>query len=97
MVERNEPPHVVIDTTMLGMASEAVKTFIMGLNLPSITTSFAQDGDFRSWKNANEEMKKYFIPVMSPASVIPAIIRPIILAGRLPNAAILYDTTFGKI
>jgi ionotropic glutamate receptor len=40
-------PHVVLDMTMSGVASETAKSFTAALSLPTISTSFGQEGDLR--------------------------------------------------
>lgn len=95
MLETQTKPHVVLDTTMTGMASETVKSFTAALSLPTVSASFGQEGDLRQWRNINDEQKKYLIQIMPPADLIPEIIRAIILNQNISNAAILYDDSFG--
>lgn len=96
LLEDNTPPHVVLDMTMTGMASETVKSFTAALGLPTISASFGQDGDLRLWRNINAEQKNYLVQVMPPADVIPEIIRTIVEKQKIANAAILFDDSFGK-
>lgn len=96
MLESQTPPHVVLDTTMTGLASETVKSFSLALGLPTISASFGQDGDLRQWRNIDEREKEYLIQIMPPADVIPEIVRTIVLNQNITNAAILFDDSFGK-
>ncbi|KAL3278030.1 hypothetical protein HHI36_013371 [Cryptolaemus montrouzieri] len=94
MLERSEPPHLVLDTTMTDLASETVKSFTQALALPTISASFGQEGDLRQWRNIDDDEKKYLIQVCPPADLIPEIIRKIVLQQNITNAAILFDSTF---
>jgi ionotropic glutamate receptor len=40
-------PHVVLDMTMSGVASETVKSITSALSLPTISSSYGQEGDLR--------------------------------------------------
>lgn len=95
MLESQAYPHLVLDTTMTGIASETVKSFTAALGLPTISASFGQEGDLRQWRNINENEKEYLIQVCPPADIIPEIIRAIILNQNITNAAILFDNSFG--
>lgn len=97
MLEKNEPPHLVLDTTMTDLASETVKSFTQALALPTISASFGQEGDLRQWRNIDDDEKKYLVQVCPPADLIPEIIRKIVLQQNITNAAILFDNTFGRI
>lgn len=96
MLDAKEPPHVVLDATMTGLASETVKSFTSALALPTISASFGQDGDLRQWRNINDDEQKYLIQIMPPADLIPEIVRAIVLQQNISNAAILFDNTFGN-
>lgn len=96
MLEAKNPPHLVLDTTMTGMASETVKSFTAALALPTISASFGQSGDLRQWRNINEDEQEYLIQIMPPADVIPEFIRTIVLYQNISNAAILFDPSFGN-
>lgn len=97
MLDARTPPHLVLDTTMTGMASETVKSFAAALALPTISSSFGQDGDLRQWRNIDDEQKEYLIQIMPPADLIPEVIRTIVLYQNISNAAILFDNSFGKL
>lgn len=97
MLKSKTNPHVVLDTTMTGMASETVKSFTAALALPTISASFGQEGDLRQWRHINEQQEKYLIQIMPPADMIPEIIRMIVINQNISNAAILFDDSFGTI
>ena len=40
-------PHVVVDMTMSGAASETAKSITAALSLPTVSASFGQEGDLR--------------------------------------------------
>ncbi|KAK4882739.1 hypothetical protein RN001_006058 [Aquatica leii] len=94
MIKAKTFPHLILDTTMTGMASETVKVFSKALSIPTISGSFGQDGDLRQWRFLFEDQKKYLVQVMPPADLIPEIIRTIVLNQNISNAAILFDNTF---
>lgn len=96
MLRSQAKPHLVLDTTMTGMASETVKSFTAALSLPTISGSFGQIGDLRQWRNIDDEQQKYLIQIMPPNDLIPEVIRTIIINQNISNAAILYDESFGK-
>ncbi|RZC36456.1 glutamate receptor ionotropic, kainate 2, partial [Asbolus verrucosus] len=87
-------PHLVLDTTMTGLASETVKSFTAALGLPTISASFGQEGDLRQWRNIDENEKEYLVQIMPPADIIPEIVRTIVLNQNITNAAILFDDYF---
>lgn len=96
MLQAQTKPHLVLDTTMTGMASETVKSFTAALSLPTISGSFGQMGDLRQWRNIDDEQQKYLIQIMPPNDLIPEVVRTIIINQNISNAAILYDESFGK-
>ncbi|CAH0391759.1 unnamed protein product [Bemisia tabaci] len=93
-VKDGKPPHILIDFTMSGIPSEAVKTFTAALGIPTISASFGQDGDVRQWKNLDGEQLKYLIQVNPPADMIPEVIRSIVVAQNITDTGILYDDSF---
>lgn len=95
-MENDTPPHAVFDTTMGGFASETVKTFTAGLQLPTISASFGQDGHVRLWRNISDEAKKFLVQVIPPADLIPHVIHAIIRKEQITSAIIYYDSTFRK-
>ncbi|CAH0553819.1 unnamed protein product [Brassicogethes aeneus] len=94
MLEKNIPPHLVLDTTKTGLASETVKSFTSALGLPTISASFGQEGDLRQWRNIDENEKQYLIQIIPPADMIPEMIRTIVINQNITNAAILFDDSF---
>lgn len=95
MLDTQSPPHIILDTTTTGLASETVKSFTAALGLPTISASFGQAGDLRQWRNLDENEMEYLIQIMPPADVIPEIVRTIVLHQNITNAAILFDDSFG--
>ncbi|XP_050546759.1 ionotropic receptor 25a [Daktulosphaira vitifoliae] len=93
-IRNNKPPHLVIDTTINGVASEAVKSFTAALALPTVSASYGQDGDIRQWRNLDGEQQKYLIQINPPSDIIPEIIRSIIVSQNITNAGIMFDDTF---
>jgi glutamate receptor, ionotropic, invertebrate len=94
MLNANQPPHVILDTTITGVASETVKSVSAALGIPTVSASFGQEGDLRQWRDLNEKKKNYLLQVMPPADIGPEVIRSIIIFMNITNAAILYDDLF---
>lgn len=94
-VKNNQPPHIVLDTTITGIASETVKSLTSALGLPTVSASFGQEGDIRQWRDLNDKKQNYLLLIMPPSDVIPEVIRSIIEFMNITNAAILYDESFG--
>lgn len=46
-IKANGRPHVVLDMTMSGIPSETAKSVTAALALPTVSTSFGQEGDLR--------------------------------------------------
>jgi ionotropic glutamate receptor len=46
-LKADKAPHVVVDMTMSGVASETAKSLTAALSLPTVSTSFGQEGDLR--------------------------------------------------
>lgn len=63
MLNANQPPHVVFDTTKSGVASETVKSFTSALGLPTVSASFGQEGDLRQWRDINKDKRNYLLQV----------------------------------
>ncbi|XP_050421609.1 ionotropic receptor 25a [Adelges cooleyi] len=93
-IRNNKPPHLVIDTTINGVSSEAVKSFTAALALPTVSASYGQDGDIRQWRNLDGEQQKYLVQISPPADIIPEIIRSIVVSQNITNAGIMFDDTF---
>lgn len=96
MLSNSLYPHLVLDATMSGMASETVKSFTAALALPTISASFGQEGDLRQWRNINDNEKEYLVQILPPADIIPEIVRTLVLNQNITNAAILFDNSFGE-
>lgn len=88
-------PHIVLDTTITGLSSETVKTFTAALALPTVSASFGQTRDLRQWRDLDEQKNAYLLQVMTPADIVPEVIRSIVTYMNITNAAILYDDSFG--
>lgn len=88
-------PHIVLDTTITGVSSETVKTFTAALALPTVSASFGQTRDLRQWRDLDEQKNAYLLQVMTPADIVPEVIRSIVTYMNITNAAILYDDSFG--
>lgn len=97
MLSNSMFPHLVLDTTMTGLASETVKSFTAALGLPTISASFGQEGDLRQWRNIDDNQKEYLVQILPPADIIPEIVRTIVLNQNITNAAILFDDYFGML
>lgn len=95
-IKNNQPPHIVFDTTITGVASETVKSLTSALALPTVSASFGQESDLRQWRELPEQKKSFLLQVMPPADIIPEVIRSIVEYMNITNAAILYDESFGK-
>lgn len=96
-VKNSQPPHVVLDTTITSIASETVKSLTAALALPTVSTSYGQEGDIRQWRDLDENQRNYLLQVMPPTDIIPEVIRSIVEYMNITNAAILYDESFGMI
>ncbi|XP_055686801.1 ionotropic receptor 25a [Lutzomyia longipalpis] len=90
----NRPPHVILDTTITGIASETVKSVSSALGIPTVSGSFGQEGDLRQWRDLSDKKKSYLLQIMPPADLIPEVIRGIIINQNITSAAILYDSFF---
>lgn len=95
-IKNNQPPHIIFDTTISGVASETVKSLTAALGLPTVSASFGQEGDLRQWRDIGDQKKNYLIQVMPPSDIIPEVIRSIVEYMNITNAAILYDDSFGN-
>nr|QAB43871.1 ionotropic receptor IR25a [Oedaleus asiaticus] len=93
-IEENKKIHVVLDTTLQDVSSEAVKYFTRALELPTVSASCGQEGDLRYWRNIDKKQEKYLIQVMPPIDTIPEFIRSFCSEQNLTNAGILFDDTF---
>ncbi|GBP52444.1 Ionotropic receptor 25a [Eumeta japonica] len=94
MLSSKKTPHVVLDFTMTGVASETIKSFTNALALPTISGSFGQAGDLRQWRKLDVNQTKFLLQVMPPADILPEAIRAIVTKQDITNAAILFDDSF---
>lgn len=93
-IENKQPPHVILDTTISGNASAAVKSFAMSLGLPTVSASYGYGNDLRQWQGIDDNKQKYLLQVMPPADFVPEVVRSIVRKANISYAAILYDATF---
>lgn len=84
-IEKKQTPHLILDTTKSGIASETVKSFTQALGLPTISASYGQQGDLRQWRDLDEAKQKYLLQVMPPADIIPEAIRSIVIHMNITN------------
>ncbi|XP_066145499.1 ionotropic receptor 25a-like [Euwallacea fornicatus] len=94
MLDSNAPPHLVLDATRTGSASETVKSFTLALGLPTVSASYGQQGDLKQWRNLQPNEEEYLVQISPPGDIIPEIIRTLVLNQNITNAAILYDNAF---
>jgi glutamate receptor, ionotropic, invertebrate len=94
MIKKKKPPHVILDATKIGAASEVVKSLSAALAIPTISASFGQEGDLRQWRDLTDKKKNYLLHVMPPADVMTEIVRSICIYMNITNVAILYDNPF---
>lgn len=59
----NKPPHVILDTTVSGLASETVKSLSSALGIPTVSGSFGQEGDLRQWRDISPKKRNYLLQV----------------------------------
>lgn len=93
-LQENKKPHVIFDTTKTGVSSETVKSLSAALGIPTISSSYGQDGDLRQWRELPEKKKAYLLQVNPPADLLTEIVRSIVIYMNITNAAILYDESF---
>uniref|UniRef100_A0A1B6MPB2 Ionotropic glutamate receptor L-glutamate and glycine-binding domain-containing protein n=1 Tax=Graphocephala atropunctata TaxID=36148 RepID=A0A1B6MPB2_9HEMI len=93
-LNQSKPPDLVIDLTLAGTISEAAKTFSSALALPTITTTYGQEHDIRTWRYLDNEQQKYLVQVSPPGDIVPEIIRSLAIYQNLTNAGVLFDSTF---
>ncbi|XP_049863686.1 ionotropic receptor 25a isoform X2 [Schistocerca gregaria] len=93
-IDQNKKIHIILDTTLQDVSSEAVKYFTRALELPTVSASCGQEGDLRYWRNIDKNQEKYLIQVMPPIDTIPEFVRSFCSEQNLTNAGILFDDTF---
>lgn len=97
MLNYDQVPHLVFDTTKTPIISEIAKFFTSALGLPTVSSGVGQKGDIYQWRNITKAKQKYLLQVMPPSDIIPEVIRSIVINKNMSNAAILFDGTFGKL
>jgi ionotropic glutamate receptor len=97
MIDANNPPDIILDSTRAGVMSDVVKTMSWTLGLPTLSTSYGEEGDIREWRDLTPAQKNYLVQIRPPGDVITDVIREVISRMNITNAAILYDNSFGKI
>ena len=96
MIEAGNPPDVIIDSTRAGVVSDVVKTMSWTLGLPTVSTSYGEEGDIREWRDLTDQQHNYLVQIRPPGDVITGVIREMISMQNITNAAILFDKTFGR-
>lgn len=96
MIDSGTPPDVIIDSTRAGIMADVVKTMSWTLGYPTLSTSYGEKGDIREWRNLTPGQIDYLIQIRPPGDVITGVIRELVMRQNITNAAILYDSSFGK-
>jgi len=94
MLKNAKPPHLIFDATKGSESSETVKAFASSMWLPTLSTSYGQDGDIAQWKSLNESKKNFLLHVNPPADILAQVVRSIATTWNMTTAAILYDNSF---
>nr|APZ81419.1 ionotropic receptor 25a [Adelphocoris lineolatus] len=89
-----KPPHIILDTSVVGVTSEAVKTFSRALGIPTLSASYGQEGDLRQWRALEVEIAKYLLQINPPADIIPEVVRSIVILQNISSAGIVFDDSF---
>lgn len=92
----SEKPDIIVDFTRHGIPSEAVKIIVKVMNLPTISGTFGQEGDIRSWRDLSENMRNYLIQIAPPADMVPQAVRSIVSQQDMTSAVLLFDEEYGK-
>ncbi|ODM93591.1 Glutamate receptor ionotropic, kainate 2 [Orchesella cincta] len=92
--KKAQKPDIVIDFTRHGIPSEAVKIIVKVMNLPTISATFGQEGDIRSWRELKPNMKQYLIQVAPPADMVPQSVRSIVSQQDMTSAVFLFDNDY---
>ena len=66
------------------------------VGLPTLSTSFGEEGEIREWRDLSPEQENYLIQIRPPADMATGVIRQLISRQNITNAAILFDKNFGK-
>ena len=81
----------------VGIVSDVVKTMTWTLGLPTLSTSFGEEGEIREWRDLTPEQENYLVQIRPPADVATGVIRQLISRQNITNAAILFDKNFGTL
>ncbi|CAG7815474.1 unnamed protein product [Allacma fusca] len=84
-------PDLVMDFTISGIPSEAVKVIMKTLKIPTVSTSVGQNEDVREWSLLSEKQEQYLIRVQPPMDLLDQAIRSISELQNLSNAAIFFQ------
>lgn len=88
-------PDIIVDFTRHGIPSEAVKLITKVMTLPTISGTFGQEGDIRSWRDLSENAKNYLIQIAPPADMVPQSVRSIVSQQDMTSAVFLFDDEYG--
>jgi len=86
-------PDLIIDFTRNGIPSEAVKIVAKTSNIPTVSATFGQEGDIRSWRDIQEKKNatKYLVQISPPADLIVQSMRSIVGKQDMTSAVLLFD------
>ena len=62
-IQNNHAPHLVLDLTKYGNASQNLKFVTLALALPTISASFGQMGDLLHWNRLTKAESQYLLQV----------------------------------
>lgn len=93
-LKSENPPHVILDTTLSGLPSEVVKAISRALTIPTISASYGEEYDLREWMDLSVDEKEYLIQIMPPGDIITQVIRAIVDHQNITSAAVLFDESF---
>ena len=48
------------------------------------------------WSSLTDAQKKYLVPIRPPGDILPLIIREVVDKNEITNAAIVFDSDFGR-
>ena len=79
------------------MPVRPILIFSIYVGLPTLSTSFGEEGEIREWRDLSPEQENYLIQIRPPADMATGVIRQLISRQNITNAAILFDKNFGKL
>lgn len=88
-------PDIVIDFTRHGIPSEAVKMITKVMTLPTISGTFGQEGDIRTWRDLSANQKNYLIQIAPPPDLVPQAVRSLVSQQDMTSAVLLFDDEYG--